>query len=65
MKKPELISKVAREQGIETSMAADRMDRVVNQILRALKSGRAAHLPGLGTIRPGKRWVLDRESNER
>ena len=34
------------------------MDRVVNQIVLALRKGEPAELPGLGTIQPGKRWVF-------
>ena len=60
MKKSELIKQVA----------ADQVDQVVNEILRTLRRGQPAHLPGLGTIRPekgnpGRRWVFRPESHER
>jgi hypothetical protein len=65
MKKRELAEQVAKSQGIAPAAAADRMDQAVNQIVRALRKGQSARLPGLGTITPGKRWVLRRESGER
>jgi nucleoid DNA-binding protein len=64
MKKPALAREVARRRGLKTCDAADQMDRVVNQIIRTLKSGRPARLPGLGTITPGKRWTFEQERNE-
>lgn len=55
--------------------AADQVDQAVNRILRALRSGQSARLPGLGTLLPsggtdgkgtaGKRWVFRREPHER
>lgn len=56
MKKAELANQEGRRQRVAPGNAADQMDRVVNQIVRALRSGRPAELPGLGTIQPGKRW---------
>jgi hypothetical protein len=52
MKKQDLARDVAKQNGLKTSDAADEMDRVVNQIIRTLKRGRPARLPGLGTITP-------------
>jgi nucleoid DNA-binding protein len=65
MKKRELAQHVAETKGVAPGTAADQMDQVVNELVRALKSGQAARLPGLGTIKPGKRWVFRRESGER
>ena len=69
MKKSDLIKQVAKQRGVEPGNAADQVDKAVNQILRALRSGHAARLPGLGTITPqgavGKRWVFRQESHER
>ena len=62
MKKSELIKSVARVQRVPTGAAADQMDRAVDQILRQLRSGHPAHLPGFGTIRPGKRWTFREET---
>lgn len=61
MRNAELIKRVARDSGIGHGVAADHMDRTVNQIIRALKSGQAARLPGLGTLKPGKRWTFREE----
>ena len=64
MKKAELANHEGRRQRVAPGQAADQMDRVVNQIIRALRSGRAAELPGLGTIQPGKRWVFHPEKRK-
>jgi nucleoid DNA-binding protein len=58
MKKAQLAVQEGKRQQVEPGNAADQMDRVVNQIVQALRSGKMAELPGLGTIRPGKRWVF-------
>jgi nucleoid DNA-binding protein len=65
MKKSELARKVARKHSIEPGAAADHMDRVVNQIIRALRRGEEARLPGLGRLIPGKDWAFEQESDER
>jgi hypothetical protein len=65
MKKSLLARKVARKHSIEPGAAADQMDRVVNQIIRALRRGEEAHLPGLGTLVPGKDWALQPEQGKR
>jgi nucleoid DNA-binding protein len=64
MKKQQLAREVAKRHGVKTGHAADEMDRVVNQIIRTLKRGRPARLPGLGTITPGKHWTFQQERNE-
>ena len=48
MKKPEIAKKMARDAGVSEAEAADRLDRVVHQILASLRRGHAAPLPGLG-----------------
>lgn len=58
MKKAELAIHEARRRKVAPGNAADQMDRVVNRIIRSLRSGQAADLPGLGTIQPGKRWTF-------
>jgi len=58
MKKSDLINEVARQRGMKTGAAADQMDRAVTRIIRALRRGQRAHLPGLGTIAPGKPWTF-------
>lgn len=62
MKKSDLAKEIARWHGVDPEVASEQIDRVVNQIIRKLNSGRSARLPGLGTITPGKRWVFHRET---
>ena len=62
MKKSDLARDVARRRGVKAGDAADQMDRVVNQIIRTLKRGHPARLPGLGTITPGKHWTFQQET---
>jgi len=64
MKKSDLTRDIARRRSLKAGDAADQMDRIVNQIIRTLKAGRPARLPGLGTINPGKRWTFEQERNE-
>lgn len=65
MKKPELAQTVALETGVPAAAAADAMDSAVNRLLRILKSGQPAHLPGLGSILPGRKWTFRQEKYER
>jgi nucleoid DNA-binding protein len=53
MKKAEIARRLARESGVTRAEAADRLDRVVHDILSSLRQGRKATLPGLGTFTPG------------
>ena len=39
---------------LSPSEAADELDEVVHGVLRNLKEGKSARLPGLGVLRPGK-----------
>jgi len=61
MKKSDLIKEMARGNGGNSGEAADQMERVVNQIILTLRSGKPARLPGLGTISPGKEWTFKPE----
>jgi nucleoid DNA-binding protein len=70
MKKRELAERVAELQGLPPAEAADQVDKAVHKIIRALKNGQSARLPGLGTIMPdlgasSRSWVFKRESGER
>jgi hypothetical protein len=58
MKKSALTKEMARRNGGDAGHAADQLDSVVNAIIRTLRSGKAARLPGLGTITPGKQWTF-------
>jgi nucleoid DNA-binding protein len=53
MKKHEIAKQMARQSGVTQGEAADRLDRVVHEILVRLREGKAARLPGLGRFRPG------------
>ena len=53
MKKHEIARQLARQSGVTQGEAADRLDRVVHEILERLREGKAAHFPGLGHFRPG------------
>lgn len=54
MKKTDLADRLARGCGISRAEAADQLDRIVTDIVRSLRRGESATLPGLGTIQPGK-----------
>jgi len=64
MKKLDLARELGQRQGVEPGDAADQLDRAVNQIVRALRQGKPARLPGLGTIRPGRQWTFRPEKHE-
>jgi nucleoid DNA-binding protein len=53
MKKYEIARQLARRSGVTQGEAADRLDRVVREILERLRAGKPAHLPGMGHFRPG------------
>ncbi|HLH18887.1 MAG TPA: HU family DNA-binding protein [Bryobacteraceae bacterium] len=53
MKKREIAKRMARSAGLSEAEAADRLDRVVRQILQNLRQGRTASLPGLGRFKNG------------
>jgi nucleoid DNA-binding protein len=64
MKKSDLIRKMARQNGGDHGDAADQMDHAVTRIVRTLRRGKPARLPGLGTISPGKQWTFLAEKND-
>ncbi len=53
MKKQEIARELARESGLSTAEAADRLDHIVHQILEQLKHGKEAPLPGFGKFTLG------------
>jgi hypothetical protein len=53
MKKEQLAERLAQESGISTAAAADQLDRIFSGILKRLRHGHKARLPGLGTFLPG------------
>jgi nucleoid DNA-binding protein len=54
MKKEQLARRLAKESGITPAAAADQVDRIVTAILKRVRKGQSASLPGLGTFRPGR-----------
>jgi nucleoid DNA-binding protein len=53
MKKAQLVRRLAEESGISTAAAADQLDGILTGILRRIRHGHSASLPGLGTFLPG------------
>jgi nucleoid DNA-binding protein len=67
MRKPDIAKRMARQAGLSEAEAADRLDHVVHQILRNLRQGKEATLPGLGTFaaRPGGKVEFRRQGGNR
>jgi nucleoid DNA-binding protein len=58
MKKPDIARRMARAAKVTEAEAADRLDRMVHQILSRLKEGKEAPLPGLGTFLPHRNGTV-------
>lgn len=58
MKKTDIAQQIARETGISRGEAADQVDEVITSILKALRKGGSAQLPGLGRFRRDLRGAL-------
>jgi nucleoid DNA-binding protein len=65
MNKGELANRLARETHRSKAAAADEVDRVVHQILKNLRRGERARLPGLGTFVPGAEPGFEFDADER
>ena len=63
MKKQELAERLAKESNITPAAAADQVDRVVNEILKRVRHGQTASLPGLGTFRPDQKEGVKLDPN--
>ena len=50
MQKSDLAKELARRMRLTRAEAADELDRVVHGLMRRLKKGEAASLPGFGTF---------------
>jgi nucleoid DNA-binding protein len=48
MKNTDLAKQLAQETGVSHEQAADQLDEVITSILKSLRKGRPARLPGLG-----------------
>jgi hypothetical protein len=68
MRKTQLAGRLARQSGLTKAEAADRLDRVVHQIVSKLRKGHSAALPGLGQFLPargpGEKWVFEFEAGK-
>lgn len=64
MKKSDLVREMAGKNRGNSVDAADQVDRAVHRIIRTLRGGKPARLPGLGTINPGKHWTFKPERND-
>ncbi len=53
MKKSDLAARLARQSRLSPAAAADQLDRIVHDILKSLRAGKAVSIPGLGTFTPG------------
>jgi len=56
MTKSDLAERLARQTRLSKAEAADRLDRLVHQIVSNLRQGQPARLPGLGSFSPGLKW---------
>src|ERR1700738_4808706 len=54
MKKEQLARRLAKESHMTAAAAANQVDRVVNDLLKRVRKGQSASLPGLGTFRSGR-----------
>ena len=55
MKRDDLTERMARQRRTSQAEEADRLDRVVHDLIRKLRRGEKASLPGLGELAPGCR----------
>ena len=53
MKKTEIAKRMARQSGLSEAEGADRLGRVIHQILANLRKGNPTSLPGLGRFVKG------------
>ncbi len=62
MKKLDIAERLARKARLPRAVAADRLDRLIHDILAELKRGNPVALPGLGTFTPGRKVNFQFES---
>jgi len=63
MNKSDLSILLAKQARLSKAQAADRVDRVVHQIIRSLRKGHTARFPGLGRFSPGEKWKFQFDAN--
>jgi nucleoid DNA-binding protein len=64
MKKREIAKRMARQSGLSEAQGADRLGRVIHQILANLRKGNPTSLPGLGRFVKGADGKVAFESEE-
>ena len=64
MRKQDIAARLARKAHLSRAAAADRLDRIIHEILTELKKGNPVALPGLGTFTPGKRLNFEFDGRE-
>jgi nucleoid DNA-binding protein len=63
MKKLALAELLAKQTNVSTGAAADDLDRMVHNILKNLRKGKSALVPGLGRFTLGKDAIVRFEGN--
>jgi nucleoid DNA-binding protein len=64
MRKKDFARRLAHEAHVTPAVAADQIDSVVTQLLRRLKEGKPAEIPGFGTLLPGEAITFKAEEKE-
>jgi nucleoid DNA-binding protein len=64
MKKSEIAKRMARQSGLTEAEGADRLGRVIHQILANLRKGTPTSLPGLGRFVQGPDGKVSFEPEE-
>lgn len=54
MRKKDIARRLAHEEQLTPAVAADQIDSVVTRLLKKLKDGKPAKIPGFGTLLPGE-----------
>ena len=52
MKRDELARQIAKQTRTSPAEAADRLDRIVHDLIQKMKKGKRTSLPGLGELAP-------------
>ncbi|MBM3812893.1 MAG: HU family DNA-binding protein [Acidimicrobiia bacterium] len=55
MRKREFVLRLAEDASVSPAEAADQLDTVFHDVLKKIRQGKPARLPGLGTFLPGER----------
>jgi nucleoid DNA-binding protein len=61
MKQSALIRRFARATGLPPAVAADQLDKLVDDVITRIRRGQSARIPGLGAFPPGDRNTFEFE----